>query len=136
MVEPDRLQVTIYCSIENMQFACWITKARIHTPALIIFNTYCFIINYWIPSDLIKCFTGTLSKTEKLHNNVSVIMNCLAKLYIKRRPTANKLFFFCFSAVSGTLHEDLHKFYCYQWHKFTIKALWTTHYFCIVDSDV
>jgi len=82
VIEPDRLQVTRECSIEKMRFARWITKARIHTLTLIIFNNYCFIINYLILSDLIKCFTATLTKTEKLHDYLSVTMICLAKLYI------------------------------------------------------
>jgi hypothetical protein len=45
VVESDRLQVTLECSIEKMRFACRITKAITHTLTLIIFNTYCFIIN-------------------------------------------------------------------------------------------
>jgi hypothetical protein len=39
-----------------------------------------------VPSDLGKCFTATLTKTEKLPNDSSVITICLAKLYVWRRP--------------------------------------------------
>jgi hypothetical protein len=31
MVEPDWPKTTIECGVEKMQFACWITKARIQT---------------------------------------------------------------------------------------------------------
>ena len=49
----------------------------------------------------------------------------------------SRLSFFCFSAASGTLHEDLHTFYCCWRHTFTMKALLSkTHYFCITDSDM
>jgi len=34
-----------------------------------------------ILSDFVKRFTSTLTKTEKLHNDFSVIKNFVAKLY-------------------------------------------------------
>jgi hypothetical protein len=44
-----------------MQVACWITKARIQTHTHI---KHLLLHNLLIPSDLVKCFTATLAKTE------------------------------------------------------------------------
>ena len=38
--------------------------------------------NRLTPSDLVKCFTATRTKTEKLRNDLSVIMIRLAKLWV------------------------------------------------------
>ena len=43
----------------------------------------------------------------------------------------------CFSAASGTLHEDLHTLHFSQWHKLSIEALLcNSQCFCIVNSDL
>jgi len=38
--------------------------------------------NGLIPSDLVKCFTATPTKAEKLSNDLRVITICIAKLYV------------------------------------------------------
>jgi len=35
-----------------------------------------------IPSDIVECITETLTQTEKLHNDLPVIMIWLAKMYV------------------------------------------------------
>jgi hypothetical protein len=57
-----------------------------------------------MPSDLVNCFTATLTKNEKMRNDLHVIKTCLAKLYSKKEHEQNN--FLCFSAASETLHED------------------------------
>ena len=47
----------------KIQYSCMTTKAGMHL------------------SDLVKCFMATLTKTEKLHDDLSVIMISLSKLY-------------------------------------------------------
>jgi len=44
MVEPDRLQMTIWYHAGNMRFASRITKARIHTQVNVPF--YCLFIDH------------------------------------------------------------------------------------------
>jgi hypothetical protein len=45
--------------------------------------------------------------------------------------------FFCFGAALGTLHADLHMYYCWQHHIFAIKAMLSNaHYFYIPDGDI
>jgi len=45
--------------------------------------------------------------------------------------------FICFSAASGTLHDDLRMFHCCQWNKLSTKALLcNSEYFCMAASDV
>ena len=45
--------------------------------------------------------------------------------------------FFCLSAASGTLHDDLRTFHCCQRNKFSTKALvCNSEYFCMAASDV
>lgn len=48
-----------------------------------------------------------------------------------------KQIFFCFSAALGTLHADLHMYYCWQHHTFAIKALlYDAHYFYTADRNI
>jgi len=63
-----------------MRFACRVTKAVTQTHARNIY--YLLHHNWLIPSDLVKCFTATLIKVEKLRNDLSAITICLAKLYV------------------------------------------------------
>jgi len=68
------------CCVEKMRFACRTTRARIQT------NTHtssCSSLRNWlIPFHIVKCFTATLTKTEKICNDLSIriITICLAKL--------------------------------------------------------
>jgi hypothetical protein len=63
----------------KIQFACQITEVRMQTPAQYLTITYASKL---IPSDLLKCFTATLTKTETMRNDSRVITICLAKLYV------------------------------------------------------
>jgi hypothetical protein len=68
------------CCVEKMRFACRITRARIQTPT---HTSSCSSLRNWlIPFHIVKCFTVTLTKTEKLRNTLSkrIITICLAKL--------------------------------------------------------
>jgi hypothetical protein len=82
-------------------------------------------------SDLVKCFTATLSKPEKLHNDLSVITTFLAKLHVWRKPWANKD---SFTAMQHRVH------YMKTYVRFIlagdISLLCNIQYFCIVDSDM
>jgi len=54
-----------------------------------------------IPSHL-KCFTATLTETDKLYSHLSVIIICLAKVHLKTTTYQRTLF--CFNATCSTLH--------------------------------
>jgi hypothetical protein len=88
MVQPDR-HVNIWCWVEKFRFACRITKARIQAQTR---NILCLLLHNWmIPFDFVKCFMVNLQKekkAEKLCNESSAIMICLAKLCV--RPWANE----------------------------------------------
>ena len=81
-----------------------------------------------------KIFTAT----QKLRNCAttylslrSVNQNVRLKQAISRRS------FFWVSAASGTLHEDLHTFYCCWTYKFVISTfLCNNPYFYIIESDI
>jgi len=57
-----------------------------------------------INSELVKFFAATLTKTEKLHKDLSALLsvqpNCTSKEVINKRTL------FCFKAASGNLCED------------------------------
>jgi hypothetical protein len=88
-----------------------------------------------MPSDLVNCFTATLTKNEKMRNDLCVIKMCLAKLYSKKEQEQKKIL--CFSAASETLREDLRTFSFCGRHKFAAKTLLcVTQYFDVVEYDV
>ena len=49
-----------------------------------IFNTYCFISDQFRLTDIVKRFTATLTKTERLRNASPAITICLVKLHVGR----------------------------------------------------
>jgi hypothetical protein len=55
-------------------------------PKILRLMRYCGKIQHY----LVKCFTATLAKTEKLCHVLSVITFCLAKLCVQSRPWANE----------------------------------------------
>jgi hypothetical protein len=128
-----RPQTTIQCSVQNMWFACLITEARIQTHTFIIFELLC-LFKWLIPSDMIKCFTAT----QKLRNWATTICHyALFSQTVRLKKAISKRIFFCFIAASKILYEDLRRFYCCYWHKYTIKAwLCSTQYLYIVDTDM
>ena len=110
----------LQCGAEKMLFACRISNYRLTRNI-----EYTLLNNGLIARDLVKCFTAT----EKLRKDLTVVAVFLKKATSKRT-------FFCFSALSGTLHKDLHTFYCCLRHKFAIKALYNTEYLCIVNCGM
>jgi hypothetical protein len=76
VVEPSRPHITIKCCIEKMCFLCWITQKTIEKHTHIIWY---LLVHIWlIPSDLVKHFMATLTKTGQLSNDLHAIMKCLA----------------------------------------------------------
>jgi len=72
-------------------------------------------------SDLVKYFTTSHTKTEKLVNDI-----CHYDLFgqiVCLKVAISKQKLFCFSAALDTLHEDLHIFYVSWLHKFATKPL-------------
>jgi len=82
----------------------------------------------------VKCFTGTLTKTEKLHNDLPVIVMCLAKLCTYERLLASKFPFV--SMLHWPLWMKTYKCYIVTGDKFAIQALCSTHYFYVHDNGV
>ena len=81
MVERDRRQMVIKCCVEKMRFACRVTKARIQTYTITVFDI-CDLTICLIPSDVSKRFKIKLTITENLRKDLSVITICVAKLYV------------------------------------------------------
>jgi hypothetical protein len=56
---------------------------------------------------------------------------------VRLKKATSKGTFFCFSAASGTLREDLRTFYCCWRHKFVTEVLLrNTQHFYIVDTEM
>jgi hypothetical protein len=77
---------------------------------------------------------ATLTNAEKLRNDLSVIMMCLAKLYTCKWLLASKHSFV--SMQHWPLCMKTHVCCIVTGDKFAIQALCSTHYFYILDSDV
>jgi len=60
---------------------------------------YLLLHNWLIPSDLVKRFMATRTKTEKLCTDLPVIKICLAKLYKRLKKFMSKGIFLCFSVM-------------------------------------
>ena len=81
-----------------------------------------------------KCFTATLTKTEKLRNDLPVIMICLAKLYIYKWLLTRKHSFI--SMLHWPLCMKIYECCIVTGDKFAIQSLCSTQHFYIRDSDV
>jgi len=77
---------------------------------------------------------ATLTKTEKMLNDLSVIMMCLAKLYTYKWLLASKHSFV--SVQHWPLYVKTYVCYIVTGDTFAIRALCSTWYFYILDSDV
>jgi len=64
------------------------THTHTHTP-IHSYNLVLALHNWSIPSDLIN-YATVLAGTEKLRNDLSVIVICVAKVYVYKRPSANE----------------------------------------------
>ena len=64
MVQPDRPQMTTLFCVEEMCFSWELIKGIIQTHAHNI--SYLNLRKLLISSDLVKCFTAILTKTERL----------------------------------------------------------------------
>ena len=120
-----------------MQFACWITTARIQTYT---HNIQYFLLHNWlILSDLV---------TEKLRNDLYTITVCLAKLYFKEdQEQTNILLLQCsikiinnipttqlFSLVTYICHKSTavqHLIFFYNWQCHAAQQ----HTECMVASN-
>ena len=85
------------------------------------YNLILALLNWSIPSDLIKLST-VLAGTEKLLNDLSVIMICAAKVYVYRRPSANEY-------SSSWIKTDQHDVTCF------INSLFTAQHVSNVSTS-
>jgi hypothetical protein len=98
-----------------------------------VLNSYCFIVDSNCLTAWKKKLCGKTYKNWKNARRLVAITICFAKLYFYRRPWENE-----HSCVSVHYHilymkTDV-KFYCFQRHKFGLKALlWKALYFFTLD---
>ena len=85
------------------RFTCRITKPRMQTHTNNI--SHLLLHDRLMPPDLVNCFTATLTKKEKMRNDLYVIKMCLAKLYSEKEHERKN--FLCFNAASENVREDL-----------------------------
>ena len=90
MAESDSPQRVIQWRAEKKRFTCRITKARMQTRTINI--SHLLLHDRLMPSDLVNCFTATLTKNEKMRNGLYVIKMCLAKLYSKKEHEQKTFF--------------------------------------------
>jgi hypothetical protein len=71
--KPDMWENTLKYSLHKVSCVCGITKANYGSLQFEIL--YLLIRVFLVPSEVIKCFVSKHTKSEKLHNNLSVIKN-------------------------------------------------------------
>jgi hypothetical protein len=78
-----------------MRLTWKITKTKIRVQNV----SYLLLHNLLTLSDHVECFAATLTKTEKLRNDLSVMTMCLVTLYVWRRTWGKE---HSFDAAPGT----------------------------------
>jgi hypothetical protein len=105
MLESDRPQMTILYGAEKMCSACQLTKARIHTHTLWMFNTYCFctatLVIQTHPSVTLNIHCLSLF-TNFCLNTLSVL-SVLLYMYVERKCSALS----CLGCRRASMARDL-----------------------------